>query len=64
MFGRRIDADIGAKLERALQDRRGKDIVDDELRARLMGQLRHGGDIDRFEQRIGRRFDQDELGRT
>ena len=62
MLGRRIDDDIGAELERALQHRRREDIVDDERAPRLMGDVGDGADVDDFELRIGRALEEEGLG--
>ena len=62
MFGRRIDDAVGAQRERALEDRRGEDVVDDERGAGLVRDLGDRGDVDDLERRIGRRFDEERLG--
>ena len=62
MLGRRIDHAIGAELERALPERGREHVVDGERRARVMRDLRHGGDIDHFQRRIGRCLHEERLG--
>ena len=58
VLGRRIDDDVGAELQRLLQERRGEDVVDDQPRAGLVGDLGDRGDVDDFERRIGRAFEE------
>ncbi len=62
VFGGRIDDAIGAELQRMLQQRRGEHVVDDEGRASPMHDLGDAGDVDEFERRIGRRFEERRLG--
>ncbi len=62
MFGRRIDDAIGAELQRLLQDRRGEDIVDDKPRAMPVRDVRDGFQVVDFEARIGRGFEEEDLG--
>ena len=62
MLGRRIDDAVGAERERALPQRRCKHIVDDEPGARLVRNLRHRRDVDHLKGRIGRAFEEKNLG--
>ena len=57
MLGRRIDDTIGPKLERLLQDRRRKNIVDNEAGAMFMRNRRQSPRVIDFEAGIGRRFE-------
>lgn len=52
MFGCRINDDMGTELQRLLEKRRGKNIVDDQLGACFIGDLRNGSNVDDFERRI------------
>ena len=61
VLGRGIDDAIGAERERLLHQRRGEDIVDDERRAVLMRDFRDRGDVDDFQRRIGRAFEEGRL---
>ena len=56
MLGRGIDHDVGAERERALPDRRGEHVVDDQPRAGLMRDLGDRRDVEHVERRIGRAF--------
>ena len=62
VLGRRIDDAVGAELQRALQERRREDVVDDERRAGRVGDLGHGGDVDELERRVGRALEEERLG--
>ena len=62
MFRGGIDHAIGAHLQRALQQRRGEDIVHHEIGAARMGDLRHRSDVDDFELWIGGAFQKADLG--
>ena len=62
VLGRRIDDAIGAELHRMLQQRRREHVVDHERRASPMHDLGDGGDIDDFERRVGRRFEERRFG--
>ena len=62
VLGGRIDDAIGAELQRMLQQRRGEYVVDDQRRAGPMHDLGDAGDVDEFERRIGRRFQESCLG--
>src|SRR5208337_2431233 len=61
MFCRRINDAIGAKLERLLQNGRGKDVVDDKTRAIFMRYARYCSNIIYFQTWIGGRFEKQEL---
>ena len=61
MLCRRIDNDIGAKLQRVLGNRGGEYIVDDDLRARRMRHLGDSLDIDKVQHRVGGRFEEHQL---
>ena len=54
VLGRRVRDDVGAERERLLQVGRGEGVVDDEQRARLVGDLGERGDVGDAEQRVGR----------
>ncbi len=62
MLRRRIDDAVGAELERALQQRRGEDVVDHQRGAARMGDLCHGGDVVDVERRVGGRFQEQRHG--
>ena len=62
VLGRRIDDAIGAELHRMLQQRRREYIVDHQRRAGPVHDLGDGGDVDQFERRIGRQFDERRFG--
>jgi hypothetical protein len=57
-----VHDDIGSEGERTLEVRRREGVVDEEDRARVMGDLRDGRDVGDPEQRVGRRLDPDDLG--
>ena len=61
VLGRRIDDDMRAELERLLLQRRGEDIVDDQPRADRVGECGDRGDVDHFERRVGRAFEEEQL---
>ena len=62
VLGRRIDDAVRAERQRALIQRRGEHVVDHERRAGRMSDLRHLGDVDDLERRIGRAFEKERLG--
>ena len=62
VLGRRIDHAIGAERQRALVERRGEHVVDHQLGAGVVRDLGDRGDVDDFERRIGRRFQEERLG--
>ena len=57
---RRVDDDVGAELERALEEGRGERVVDDEDRARCVRRVRSRADVDHVQHGIRRRLDPDE----
>ncbi|MCY1233594.1 hypothetical protein D9M72_461430 [compost metagenome] len=62
MLGGGIDDDMGAEFQRLLEEWRRKDVVDDDLGADLVGELGHTGNVDDFERRVGRAFQEEDLG--
>ncbi len=62
VFGAGIDHDVGSEFQRRLEDRRGKDVVDDKAGLGLVGQFTHRADVDDLEGRIGGRFHEDRPG--
>ena len=62
MFGGGIDHAISAELERALPQRRRKDVVDHKRGARAMRDLRHFLQVNHLERRVGRRFKEEGFG--
>ena len=62
VLGRRVDDDVGAELERALEVRRRERVVDDDERADGMRGLGDRADVDDVEQRVRRRLEPDQLG--
>ncbi len=61
VLGRRIDDGVRAELQRTLEERRGKDVVDDEPRAGLARDLGDRRDVDQLERRVGRAFQEERL---
>ena len=61
VLGGGIDDDMRAEFERLLLQRRGEDIVDDKPRAGLVGEFRHRSDVDYFQRRIGRAFEEEQF---
>ena len=61
VLGRRIDDDVGAEFERLLEERRREHVVDDQPRAGLVGDLGDRRDVDHFERRVGRAFEEEHL---
>ena len=57
-----VDYDVGAKLERLLEVRRGEGIVDDQKRSPGVGQLANGGNVVHLEPWIGGALDPDQAG--
>ena len=53
-LGRRVHDDVGAELERLLQQRGGEGVVDDHVRAGLVGRLDDRLDVGDLERRVGR----------
>ena len=62
VLGRRVHHQIGAQLERPLQDRAREHVVDDHLSAGLVRQLGDRRDVDQGERRIARRLEKHEPG--
>jgi len=66
VFGRGMEGDVGAELDRPLDGRRGEGVVDDNDRMltsgarRLPSGLRNAGDVDEFQPGVGGRFEPDE----
>jgi hypothetical protein len=56
-----MEHDVRAKLERVLQVRGRKRVVDDDDRADLVRRVRGRADVDDVQEWIGRRFDPHEL---
>jgi hypothetical protein len=54
---RRVHDDVRAELERTLQVRRRKRVVDDEDRAGIVRRIGRGADVDDVEERVRRRLD-------
>ena len=63
MLGRRIDHEVGAKLERTLQDRGREHVVDDHLGTGPVGEFGDRGDVDQLERRVARGLEEHEPGR-
>src|SRR5439155_1415895 len=51
---RRVHDDVGTELQRTLQSRRGEGVVDDEPRARVLGDAGECRDVGNVQQRVGR----------
>ncbi len=62
MLGRGIDHDVGAERERALPDRGGKHVVDDQPCAGGMRDLGDGGNVEHVERRVGRALQEERPG--
>ena len=62
VLGRRVDHDVGAEGERALQVGGGEGVVDHDQGAPAVGELGHRGDIGDGEQRIGGALDPHHAG--
>ena len=56
----REQRDVGAELERTLQDRSQERVVDGELHTGSVGDVGDGGDVGELERGIRRRLDEDE----
>ncbi|CCC96685.1 protein of unknown function [Azospirillum baldaniorum] len=63
VLGRRIDDDVGAHLERALQHRRGEGVVDHHLGPGLVGESADRAQVDDLKPRVAGRLQEDDLGR-
>ena len=61
VLGRRIDDDMRAELQRLLLQRRGEDVVHHQPRADRVGERRDRRDVDHFERRVGRAFEEEQL---
>ena len=57
VFCCRIDDAVGPQLQRALQQRRGEDIVHDQRRAACMGDFGHRRNVDHLKAGVGRTFE-------
>ena len=64
VLGAGVDYNIGAQFQRLLQQWRGEDIVNHDDRAGGMSQFGNCRQVHQFQHRIGRRFQQHEIGRT
>ena len=62
MLGGGIDDDMRAEIERMLEERGGKHVVHDQLGADLVGELGDAGNVHDFECRVGRAFQEHDLG--
>ncbi len=60
-LGRRMDDQVGAKIERSLQNRRAEAVIDDDQDTLRVRDRHQGGDIGDFGQRIRRCFKKEEL---
>ncbi|CAM5665895.1 hypothetical protein SSPIM334S_07589 [Streptomyces spiroverticillatus] len=61
VLGGRVHDDVRAQRDRLLEVGAGEGVVDDELRARRVRDLRDGGDVRDPEQRVGGRLDPHDL---
>ena len=61
VLGRRVDDDVGAERQRLLEVGRGEGVVDDEQRARVVGDGGERLDVGDVEHRVGRRLDPHQL---
>ena len=59
---RRVDDDVGPELDRLLEVGRRERVIDGQLGPVLVGDLGDGRDVEDLQERVGRRFDPDELG--
>ena len=62
VLGRRVHDDVGAELERPLQERRGERVVDDDARAALVRDRADAEDVDDGERGVGGRLDPHQRG--
>ena len=62
MFGRRVNHAVSTECERALVQRGGEHVVDHQLGASIVCNVRNGGDVDHFQGRVCRRFQKEDLG--
>ncbi len=61
-LGRRVHNDVRAQLQRLLQRRRAEAVVDHQHRALGVSNFRQRLDVYQLGQRVGRRFDEQQLG--
>ena len=62
ILGRAVNHQVGPELDRPLQIGGGEGIIHGQQATAVVRQRGDRGDIDDLEQRVGRRFDPDELG--
>ena len=62
VFGRAVNYQVGAELDRPLQVGGGKRIIHSQQGTPIMRKRGERGDINDLEQRVGRSFDPEELG--
>ena len=62
VLGGRVQHQVGAVFQRALQHRRAERVVDHQDQAVLLRKCGHLGQIDQLEHRVGRRFGPDHPG--
>ena len=63
VFRRAVRDQVGAELDRPLDVRAGERVVDDQLGVMAMGEVGRGAEIRQPHHRIGRRLDEQHLGR-
>ncbi len=63
MLGGGIDHDVGAEVERALVERGGEYVIDDNAGAGGVRHLANRGDIDQVEHRVRRALQEHRVGR-
>ena len=61
VLGGRIDDDVSAEFQRLLLQRRGEDIVHHQPRADRIGDRCHRRDVDHFERRVRRAFEEEQF---
>ena len=57
-----VDDDVGAEPQRLLEHRRRKRVVDGDERTRVLGRRDDRRQIGDLEERVGRRFEPDQVG--
>ena len=62
VLGHRVHDDVGAELERSLQQRRREGVVHDREHAALAGRRQQGRQVGDLEQRVGRRLEPEQVG--
>jgi hypothetical protein len=62
MLGGGVDDHMRAQLQRLLEQRRREHVVDHDAGADLVGELGNAGNVDHFERRVGRAFQEEHLG--